>query len=617
MIAELVPWVEAAEGRPFLTVPTVDIGSRAAVNQRLQLDASRRGDRSGREVPDWAREYDQALAEESLAIYTHGEEKIYLIKEAFEQLIEESEGWEVQLDPLLRCVLVHEMTHALQHQYSPWITDTSWPSDTTVPLASLALVEGHAELSALAYCEENSPETARFFTSLSAPSMLTYSPTPSDRSTLIYGYGLAVARQLEEAAGREAIWAALHEPPPFELLREAVEPGEIEGWSDPDLLRTLSSELVSDPDWEVVAEVGSPSEVQPLFEGSNDVPRALAGHGLFAQADDRSVVMLAFMLESEEAALALVDRRRESIRSARFDMNADVYFLGDVAVLRPTSLQLKPLRKLAREDGILDTMRLEIGDYREYWFVDGAVVMGGFFDQTAMNQKDFVALASSFRERVVTVPPPPRAPPPEVAAWLDAMAEAAEHSAPRVSWQYRLDQYADRLEAGDASACQEAGELAMKDVPDDKRGEVSAAVHACAVMVADLETADAMLVLLDPGQEIDAFAGHNHVLLLRDARRPSDALTLVERLPVSGDSELVFSLRTLRMVLLSEAGRLPEAAVMAASDDVAPDARAYVASQLAEEGEHASAIDILEDACPRLDGGLRLQCDGLLEQLSR
>ena len=612
MIAELVPWVEAAEGREFLTVPAVDIGSRATVNQRLSLDASRLGERSGREAPDWAREYDEALAEASLAIYTHGEEKIYLVKEAFEQLFEENEGWEVELEPLLRCVLVHELTHALQHQYSPWITDDG----TSTPLASLALVEGHAELAALEYCQEQSPETAGYFTSLSAPAMLTYGPTPADRSTLIYGYGLEVIRELQEVGGREAVWAALHAPPDFELLREVVEPGAIEGWSDPDLLRDLSGELVRGDGWEVVAEVGSPAEVQPLFEGSGDAPRALAGHGLFAQTKGRSVVMLAFMLESEEEALALLDRRRTSIRSARLDMNADVYFLGEVAVLNPSSLRTKPLRKLAREEGILDTLRLEIGDYHEYWFVDGAMVVGGFFDRMSMDQRGFMALAEDLRGRVITTPPPPREPPPAVADWLAAMAAAGETNEPRVSWQYRLDQYADRLEAGDASACQEAGELALRDVPEDRRGEVSSAVHACAVMTGNLTTADTMLAQLGPDQAIDEIAGHNHVLLLRDAFRPSDALSLIERLPDATSPELAFSLRTLRMVLLSEAGRLPEAAAMATAADVAPDARAYIASQLAEAGQRDEALDILNDTCPRLSGGLRLQCDGLLEQLS-
>ncbi len=603
LLEALVPAVERAEGRRFVAVPEVAVASQREVQRMLERKTR---DRPGA-APEWMADYDRLLGDEAIAVYSYSDETIYLIDEAISGLEPDMRRWGVAARPVLECVLVHELLHALQHQYAPWVT----ADGSGRALAALALIEGHAELAALSYCRDEQPEAAGYFSTLSAPLPVRYGPAPEDRATLIYGYGLALARQLQDAGGRGAIWAALQDPPGLALIRAAAAPSPAAGWDDPELLRSLSEALLPAGGWEISDEGPSLTALEPLLTPTADPPPgALAGRAMIARSGLETALLTALMLPTARDAEALVQRRSRALEAARRDPELSLYFLGQPRVRTPWQLKTRRLRALERGG---ETLRLELPGYREYWATRGSVVLAGFFDGVDISQRDFAELLEGLAAAAATEPPPPRPPDPALGEWIAQMAAAGAADGPRLSWQYRLDQLADRLEAGDLTACTEAAEAAAVGLPEHKRAELDAAVYGCAVLVQSLEGADAALAR--GGAPIDAAAGHDHALMLRDAGRREEALALLDRIGDSPDPALNRSLRSLRMVLLAELGRLDEAAAMARAREGDPARRAYVASELARSGRTPEAAVLLAECCPLLDGAPRVLCDQLRAEL--
>ena len=139
--------------------------------------------------------------------------------------------------------------------------------------------------------------------------------------------------------------------------------------------------------------------------------------------------------------------------------------------------------------------------------------------------------------------------------------------------------------------------------------------YRAALSTDDLDAADALLDGAPaPAVQPTLQPTLHHVWLRYDAGQSAAALTLLDALgEADAESERA---ALLRVVLLSEMGRLDEAlATVSADSDAGGQALIWVAQGLLAAERNAEAKPVLERACPLLDGEDAVECRGALEQL--
>jgi hypothetical protein len=225
---ELLPGLEERAGRRFLRVPRVRLLSRddavttlraehAAVDPNL-TDADLRaiGDKL------------YASLSTASGLYVGGLQEIVINRDALSRM---SKGHDPEVvEALTRCVLGHELAHALQDQHLG-LDAVPLPSDL-----KLLWAEGQAEWLS---DEECPPAVQRAGASL--PSL--YDPKIKE-DVWPYVFGAHAARLTAEVHGVEAIWAALAGGSPDRasmdtLLHTSLSPS----WRDPAVLRPLLTPL--------------------------------------------------------------------------------------------------------------------------------------------------------------------------------------------------------------------------------------------------------------------------------------------------------------------------------------------------------------------------------------
>ncbi len=196
--------METAAQRPFLVLPPVLSVSRAQALANLEQQEAQEAEARIQADQDKARHEEiLRLIDHSLAFYSIPEQKIYVISTNIGDFME-STGTTVGplLGSVARCVVAHELTHALQHQYA----HRSPPKSDEEQASLLAMWEGQAHLVAQRSCAD--PVAWQLLESSQRLDVLS-SLEPEDPIARYYGYGFAFMSTLERRGGIEATWNAL------------------------------------------------------------------------------------------------------------------------------------------------------------------------------------------------------------------------------------------------------------------------------------------------------------------------------------------------------------------------------------------------------------------------
>jgi hypothetical protein len=613
MVSELAPAVEAGVGREFLSLPEARLASREEILVRLMA----RHEARGGQAPGWVTAFNRERLDGALALYLYEDERVYVVEEALDAFFEESSAAETMRAPVLECVLFHELTHALQHQWAPY-PEVSLERELR---AATALREGQATAASVGYCQDRWPGAVADFFEASSGLAVLPSQDPEQPETLLYPYGAEVVRALELAGGDEAVWAALEDTPPTtEQLLAAGRWTALPGWSVPDLLRPAGEVMLPGEGWRLVTSPSAPINALPLLEGGqivpeSQIPAAVAGSGLFAERGDQRVVIFAYLLEEPGEATAWLERRRaDTARAARG--GGEAWYLGEVRA-GPLGVRTRRARGLERSPGVERALRVQGLNYREYWVAREHLLVGVIGSNVRPDAGDVRGVLARLRGAADAPDPDPDFP-PELRAYVDRY-RAASAGEPTPSWQYRLHLATRSAEGGDYAACWDLAAETAREVDGRALERAATVAHRCAVLAGDLAGAEEMRALAGEPAMLDVAFVHDHALLLQQAGRLQEALALLEAVDRRGGDvapPLAARLAELRLVLLVELGRWPAALELARTREVDPVTRAYAAGQLSA-ADPAGAVSVLVDACPLIDDPLAAgQCLQLLLNLS-
>lgn len=351
-VDQLAPRVEEVAHRKFARIPRVEVDTRNSLLGDFEKHAKAALDAGTPEsVVAEERRQAQKMVASALAIYSHADAGIHLLIDNVDRYVRNTGVNAGMLrESSLRCVLAHELTHALQAQHVP---ERFGGADDEEGVG-LALIEGHATHVEHRLCEN--PFVWGFLQASLGIDVLS-SRGPDDEVPFLYGYGEVYVRALEEHGGPDAIWSALGRAPPSKAaLVGVVAPYLVPGWQDPALVADALAPAVQ-AGWTLEARPASAYEVLPEPEGrldrSNLAPPVRAG--LYARATEPGgegrLAVAALVFEDEEHPRKWIETRRRTA----------VFFLAGRMTLK---LFFEP-------DDTYDASVLDLPGLQHAWGLDG------------------------------------------------------------------------------------------------------------------------------------------------------------------------------------------------------------------------------------------------------
>ena len=225
--ARVLPLVEEIAGRSFDHAPALGIAQsrdlcpavRAAVT-----DPASMGTR-------------MACAGDVLAVYDGQRDQILVIEDSLARMLIDA-GAKEEGEHVLRCVIAHELVHALQGRAG--LLDAAGGAGLEV---HLALVEGQAALVERQACAAAASLQATSLMEAASNDLNPSAFDPEDPIDFAYAYGVAFQELVAGQAGIEGTWWALSHPPERALMVTAATASMPEGWSDGELLRPVADLL--------------------------------------------------------------------------------------------------------------------------------------------------------------------------------------------------------------------------------------------------------------------------------------------------------------------------------------------------------------------------------------
>ncbi len=220
MVKEVAPVVERVAGRRFVTLPEVvsadlDQIARVVFDEQLHL-LSRVEGMTEADAKDNASRTAVATAPALAGKYGFLDHRLYLSVDGIETALalEDREPW--LLRPLLRVVIAHELTHALQDQYANLDELVVGAPSTDAVMAMNCLVEGHAvwvheQVGAILELPE-AVELMRDLLGFDEPVRRRMDPS-AFQSVYVYGLGREFVAYQAEQGGLEQVWRVLGDPP--------------------------------------------------------------------------------------------------------------------------------------------------------------------------------------------------------------------------------------------------------------------------------------------------------------------------------------------------------------------------------------------------------------------
>ena len=614
LVDDLVPEVVQRAERAFLRPPTVGIETRERLYERLleppveaMIDSlvTPGAPAPWRPPEEEVRRIDFMVAN-ALAMYVGRDETIYVVKEAFEELSREFELGGDTLRPLLRCVLVHEMVHVLQHQYG---VEDAATADQRRGL--LAVREGHAEAVASDYCGEVEGKAIARLVDAIGHVELEASLTATSEAAL-YGWGRRLARSLQT---EDLVWPAMVAPAPsWTSIVEAIEPTLPPAWRSGEPLQEMLEGLDDTiREFEGPVPASPTTQLLPFFQGrwgADAMPRARGGFVIEARTGRREMIALAFLLDQPGQADRLIERRLHSLKAARRERTpAMVYDRVSGMLARPIRARTIPtspgmaVRITARSTGD--------GPYQEYWFATERRLL--FLASTGRRLQESEILAGL--QRLLEQLPAERGQPLALADLGDWAVRLRTIEPPRIpSWTYLFERSAKRVVEGDRGACSEHFD------PFLRRGAVPDVVayagpaFACAAVAEDLPLAQRAHRLLP---EVDPYAAVFWASRLANRHRPREALVMLAKADVAraGDRALALaetSVRTVAAVRLHDWATV--STLVEQHPELEPSLRAWAGSEMVRAGQRAGGRRLLAAACPSLAEPERGPCDRFLDE---
>ncbi len=604
----LIPELEQSTGRAFVDVPPVHVVDREELYQRvLEGELAVRGLMGLDNLTPADLASIQDLTSDAIGLYTYADRQIYLVTSGVEDLFA---NWVVPDDlyePLVRCVLSHELVHALQHQYQPHPT---LEDASREPVARM-LREGHANVVSRPFCTDQSVQ--RFFRFNDGLDVLAVRGT-GEELPFLYGYGERYVDLLIDRHGTEAAWWALSEPPPSrDQVGAAVDPLLLQGWRESGLVDDAARRLMW-PTAQGQVQPASPAELlqgQLGTAGVTGLASTQAGWLFTADEGPRSLTLMAFAFADETEALQQLSYRRSDLAYGRGD-GGELSFFGEVGVYSGKFKVRAPKKLTQPVDDAFETRILVDGQrhYLESWAVRGGLLVAVAAVGTEHRSRDLAEALDLILAR-----DPPTRPPPDAPGGPLGLAVPATLPAPTPSWEYPFLQVFRDINAEQWQACLAGVADMMPSAPDHAREQVARVGWTCGLAGEDPDAASHYLDQLSNLQELDHELLIGHAALYSQQRRWKDCLAHLVRLEEAGvvlPAEAV----DLKIACLVETGALTQATAAARQRLGTPSMRVQVAYALVNADRLRQALPILEEACPKLRGQERTQCGEVQRDLA-
>ncbi len=614
MVEEQVPWVEQEAGRSFVETPAVHIVSREQLAAQLEaeLEEAMRAGLAANEVNTHRIQHNRSIVTMALALYDTGNDSLYVVSDRVEELFAETRASADLLEPVVRCVLSHELVHALQHQHA----DMPAPRTVEDSIAGTALIEGQAVLIQQRICE---PRARRLLDAVQGTDVLASRPV-GDHELMMYGYGRHYVATIEDRWGKDAVWWAFGQPPPsLDLLVAVGKDRLLAGWDDPELLAAPVRRITDARGWEVQAAPTSPVQVLPELVtgriGEGMVPRALAGQMYAASKGKQALSLVAFVLADPSEAVDWIAARRGQAEAMRSDgVGIRVLVQGPSVVKLPSIRELASIEKRHTVDETLQIgIDTDVHTYREHWVAADGLLLGVFCHVEGVEASAINGALEALLD--LGLPTVPRGgDPQQLGALLEPMTPPDPLPKPTGGWCLARDRALRLSVRQQYDGCVQTIEAAV-----ERFGTVPGLVrvgHECVAMSGDLAESERWMGLLGgeaPGGAT-ALGRVYHAQELWAADRSGEGLALLEGLS-SDEPGLQSSIHGLRAALLIEVGRIDEGLAIVEGGNVDAQMRVAVAAALANTGRYQQALELLRGSCDEVEGEAQALCQEMLTAL--
>lgn len=487
---------------------------------------------------------------------------------------------DVQLHGLLRCTLVHELVHALQHQYG--VSPAAFEGDRRRGMS--ALWEGHATHVESQWCQEEEGVAIQRLERALSQTDIPQTLGPGATATL-HAWGAALVAELE-AEDPELVWTALAghppswstwadgRPPPWSPSQPLVDGLVDLGWS-PDSLRV---------------DATSPAllllNVLQMESDLDELPDGRAGVGVVA-VDDHGFGLAGAMVLDGPAGPWIERLARDRRRDTRARWHQ------------------RPPRGLRRTHGV-DRALLLVGHrpaVTQAWIARGPLLL--IVALSGPPPATLQETLGTMLDGMPRLPEPPPGIPDTLTPWRMQLRGARDTVAPVVGWGYRAHRAQLAAKAGSACACTHQFDAVLQPgaVPDP--GPFARAALRCAVGRHEPALVDRALTLADA---IDPDVAAHHGRALVRARRWSEVVELMDRTLPTADPHLGRRLADLELEASVMSGWASRGLPLSQTDTPSPHLRAWAAEVLMEWGLESAGRNVLRDVCPLLSGDAAAPC---------
>lgn len=268
MVFEAAPTLRQLTGAALPKLPPVVIDTRETVLAEVRAT---HGEEAEREAT--------RFLEHALGVYDPDTHRITLLSDNLRQLLAQGRFPASQVEPVVRCVVAHELVHAAQDERGALAATGS-------PVGE-ALVEGQAEAISAPFCPRELRDVLAAFT----PADVLGARDPADPVTLRYGMGARFVKVYEERHGAGSAWSLLGR----------FAPGQPPPLTEAELVAVATSGLPRWFGWSRPAEVVS----------------SLVTTGDAAAVEAQAPWVLGLPIVETEADAGLVALRRDGVAAAR------------------------------------------------------------------------------------------------------------------------------------------------------------------------------------------------------------------------------------------------------------------------------------------------------------
>ncbi|MEN0068466.1 MAG: hypothetical protein AAGA48_40470 [Myxococcota bacterium] len=362
-VAHLIPQIEAIAGRPFGTPPSIEWVSRQEYRERLIEEAgSPWFDDAHRRLDD----SDVVAMWGTLGRYLPKSDTILLMRDGLNAIQKAGDLAPEEVDGRFRCLLVHELMHALHDRHVPEVDYEALDVDALRGLRLLS--EGHATWVEGEWCRkyegpvmaEQSNSVVQVRSSLSANDDLT-----------AYAWGAPIIGALNHRGGHEAVWRAVTgRPPSYFLLQVAMSPALQPGWTDGAALDLAIRSLVIKPGYGQTSTSAAEYLARTLgIRTDGWEPVSEAGIHMLGGFRHYSVSAAAFVMSDAEMANDTIEARIRQAKNWRTTMptleHRGVPKVRSVSIESQDELSERPVRLT------LITFETDFVPCYELWVAEG------------------------------------------------------------------------------------------------------------------------------------------------------------------------------------------------------------------------------------------------------